>query len=306
MKKLLAAVAVLAVSTAQADTIHVDDDNCPGPGDGSVRDPYCSIQTAIDNAVNTDEIVVAPGTYFETINFIGKAIWLHSSDGPEVTIIDGTGNFHVVQCVSGEGSDTVLDGFTITGGNANGGGIDNRGGGMYNEGSSPTVTNCSFSGNTAFQRGGGMYNDDSSPTVTNCTFSGNSAGSNGGGMYNVDNSSPAVTNCTFSGNTTSEDGGAMYNVFDSSPTVTNCTFSENSADFRGGGMYNSSSTPTVTDCTFCGNSPEHIDGDPVVLVGQIQMSTFCPIPVCPGDSTGDGEVGINDFLDLLAAWGPCP
>jgi len=56
MKKLLAAVTVLAVSTAQAATIHVDVANCPGPGSGSVGDPYCSIQTAIDNAVDTDEV----------------------------------------------------------------------------------------------------------------------------------------------------------------------------------------------------------------------------------------------------------
>ena len=39
-------VALLTVSTAQADIIFVDV-NCPGPGNGSVRDPYCSIQTAI-------------------------------------------------------------------------------------------------------------------------------------------------------------------------------------------------------------------------------------------------------------------
>ena len=40
--------------------------------------------------------------------------------------------------------------------------------------------------------------------------------------------------------------------------------------------------------------------------GQNHMSTFCPIPVCPGDIDGDGTVGITDFLDLLAAWGPNP
>ncbi len=39
MKKLLAAVTVLAVSTAQAATIHIDVANCPGPGDGSIGDP---------------------------------------------------------------------------------------------------------------------------------------------------------------------------------------------------------------------------------------------------------------------------
>ncbi len=71
---------LLAVSTAQADTIHVDDDNCPGPGSGTVRDPYCSIQTAIVNAVDTDEVVVAEGEYFENINFNGKAITVRSTD----------------------------------------------------------------------------------------------------------------------------------------------------------------------------------------------------------------------------------
>ncbi len=46
----------------RADTIFVDDDNCPGPGSGMELDPYCSIQTAIDNAVHRDEIIVLPGT----------------------------------------------------------------------------------------------------------------------------------------------------------------------------------------------------------------------------------------------------
>ncbi len=124
------AAILLCISTTQADTIFVDA-SCPG-GDGSELDPYCSIQTAIDNAVDTDEIVVAPGTYFEAINFLGKAITVRGSGGPEVTTIDGTGFFHVVQCVSAEGLDTVLDGFTITGGNANGVccGPDSLGGGM--------------------------------------------------------------------------------------------------------------------------------------------------------------------------------
>jgi len=172
MNKLICAVTVLAVSTAQADIIYVDAD-CPG-GDGSQLDPYCSIQTAINNAVNMDEIVVRPGTYFESINFLGKGIALRSSNGAGVTIIDGTGFFHVVRCVNAEGPDTVLDGFTITGGNADGVGYpDSRGGGMINDFSSPTVTNCTFTGNSALV-GGGMYNNfDSSPAVTNCTFSGN-------------------------------------------------------------------------------------------------------------------------------------
>ncbi|MCH7547862.1 MAG: hypothetical protein IID30_15800, partial [Planctomycetes bacterium] len=187
-------------------TWYVDDDFCPGPGSGTVGDPFCSIQFAIIQAVNGDVVIVAHGTYMEAINFLGKAITVRSTDpnDPVVvmqTIIDGTGFLHVVQCVSNEGPNTVLSGFVITGGNANGAFPDNAGGGMYNLNSSPTVTNCSFSGNTAVGPGGGMYNIDSNPTVTNCSFSGNSSVGSGGGMYNQNASFPTVTNTGFCDNT---------------------------------------------------------------------------------------------------------
>ncbi|MHC4219148.1 MAG: hypothetical protein ACYSU7_11910, partial [Planctomycetota bacterium] len=112
---------------------------------------YSTIQAAIAVAASGNVIEASWGTYNEAINFYGKAITVRSADGPEVTVIDGNGALHVVQCVSGEGPDTVLEGFTITGGNADGlPGRDQRGGGMYNEnGSRPTVTNCTFSGNSA-------------------------------------------------------------------------------------------------------------------------------------------------------------
>ncbi|MHC4535048.1 MAG: right-handed parallel beta-helix repeat-containing protein, partial [Planctomycetota bacterium] len=256
------------VSTAAVADIHY-----VNPGD--------NIQAAIDAAGPGDEIEVAPGTYTEAINFNGKAIRLYSSGGPDVTTIDGTGHYHVVQCISGEGPDTVLEGFTITGGNANGVYPDDRGGGMLNNNSSPTVTNCTFTGNTA-SAGGGMWNEEySSPTVTNCTFSENLAGY-GGGMHNENSSSPILTDCSFSGNSASRYGGGMYSKL-SSPTVTNCTFSGNSAGSvaggtvnvnkskpnmiqpsflycMGGGMCNIASSPTVTNCTFSGNSTEQFGG----------------------------------------------
>ncbi|MHC4280557.1 MAG: right-handed parallel beta-helix repeat-containing protein [Planctomycetota bacterium] len=196
------------------------------------------------------------------MNFLGKPIKLYSTSGPELTIIDANGiadSNHVVQCVNGEDANTILDGFTITGGNANGASYpDNIGGGMFNYSSSPTVTNCTFTGNSADLSGGGMFNengifnDGCNPTVTNCTFTGNSA-DYGGGMYNWD-SNPVLTNCTFTVNSADLDGGGMYNSYFSSPTVTNCTFTENSAVSNGGGMYNlTSSSPTVTNCTFTEN-----------------------------------------------------
>jgi parallel beta-helix repeat protein len=174
-----------------------------------------------------------------------------------VTILSGNDvNLHVVTGGSdATPDDTRLDGFTVTGGNANNAehiesGL--QGGGMYNNNSSPTVANCTFSGNTAIYNGGGMDNNNSYPTVVNCTFSGNNA-SNGGGMQNY-YSSPTVVNCTFSGNTALLGvGGGMFND-NSSPTVVNCTFSGNTADLNGGGMQNYYSSPTVVNCTFSGNT----------------------------------------------------
>ena len=48
-----------------------------------------TIQAGINAAVNGDEVVVAPGTYFETIDFLGKAITVRSSGGAFEETTDG-------------------------------------------------------------------------------------------------------------------------------------------------------------------------------------------------------------------------
>ncbi len=271
------------------EVFHVDDDapGDPAPGDSSESDPaedgtaehpYDEIQEAIAGAISGDTVLVAPGTYFENIDLLGKGITLRSNDGPSVTIIDAGGSGSVIKCISGEDLDTVIDGFTVTGGHAIGF-PDNRGGGMYNNASSPTVTNCLFSENAATYGGGmnnfgshpmvinctfsenaatvgaGMHNSSSSAKVTDCTFRENAA-SDGAGMYNA-SSNPTVTYCAFIGNTATF-GGGMYNKFGSNPTVTNCTFIGNIVDSDffitlGGGMYNQSSNPVLVNCAFVGN-----------------------------------------------------
>jgi hypothetical protein len=348
MKKLLAAVTVLAVSTAQAGTIYVDDDGpacgpssdccidngtpgCDSPrcetsvcmldshccdsvwdsvcadlaflfcaicttpqGSGTAADPYCSIQLAIGHAVDTDEIVVAPGTYFETINFNGKSIVLRSSDGPDVTIINAGGEQvtgSVVTCDSGESAESVLEGFTITGGTGTVvcslPGCETRGGGMYNLASSPTVTNCTFSMNSANSYGGGMFNSAGNPTVTNCTFHWNSS-STGGGMFNSAGN-PTVINCTFSSNSaTSGSGGGMFNSA-GSPTVINCTFKGNIVANGGGGMANSSSSPTVTNCTFGGNNAANGGGGGMANSNSNPTVTNCTFG---GNNAGDDGGGM--------------
>lgn len=175
---------------------------------------------------------------------------LNGDDGADFAGCDEN-SYHVVWAV-GVDSTAVLDGFIVTGGNANGSSSPHRyGGGMYNEGGSPTIANCVFSGNSSGYGGGGMYNEGGSSAITNCVFSGNRATNYGGGMYN-DASSPEAINCTFSGNS-AFNGGGMGN-YGSNPTIANCTFSGNSTTNYGGGIWNNGSSPVITNCTFSGNS----------------------------------------------------
>jgi hypothetical protein len=202
-----------------------------------------NIQPAIDAVADGGTVVVAPGIYPGPIDFRGKAVTLQSSGA---TIFGTAGS--VVVCNSGEGPDTELIGFTITGGSAP------RGAGMYIEGSSPTVIGCTFTGNVADVSGGGMFVcSEGSPVVTGCVFSGNSAAI-GGGMAIWSECNPTVMSCTFSDNVAADRGGGMDNAFESSPVVADCTFGGNSAS-SGGGMSNwSESNPAVTGCAFFGNS----------------------------------------------------
>ncbi|TKJ38685.1 MAG: hypothetical protein CEE38_02990 [Planctomycetes bacterium B3_Pla] len=176
--------------------------------------------------------------------------------------------------VDGSNTDAtaVLDGFTITGGHitivALGGPAGGAGILVYS--GSPTLFDCTFTGNATSQVGGGMYNrDNSHPTLVNCTFAGNYANS-GGGMCNMpgflssEGSDPILINCTFDNNCARQLGGGMYN-FRSNPTLTDCTFSRNrivgpysrsrvSLTGVGGGIYNNNSNSMLTDCTFIENS----------------------------------------------------
>src|SRR5690348_7053530 len=77
-----------------------------------------TIQAAINAAQPGDTVLVAPGTYFENINFQGKSITVASSSGPEVTTIDGGNLDTVVNFPPEAGAGATLRGFTITHGQA--------------------------------------------------------------------------------------------------------------------------------------------------------------------------------------------
>jgi len=173
-------------------------------------------------------------------------------------------SYHVVTG-SGTNETAVLDGLTITGGNADGFGLQekDRGGGMYTSYGDPIITNCTFIENSASYVGGGaMYNYRSSPTLRGCVFKTNVASRAGGGMFNT-SGRPKLAECTFvdnaaypastSGGVFAHYGGGLYNVA-SNLILTDCTLRRNYALNSGGGMYSIGSDISLTNCLLIGNS----------------------------------------------------
>jgi len=265
---------------------------------------YMSVQEAIDDANDGEELVVHPATYYETINFGGKAITLRSTDPNDwyvvaATVIDGNGAEHVVEFSSSEDADSILKGFTITGGDANGSWPDNCGGGVFCWSvTSMTISNCVIRDNRATYLGGGMWNyNGSNPTVTNCFFI-NNEGGDGGGMCNyaesgTEGSNPTLTNCVFRGNYSGKDGGGVYNMR-SYPNIINCTFSKNDAESAGGGMYTSSGNPTVTNCIFWDNTAyPHLHVQAWQIAGDSMVVNYNCIKAWTGNLGGTGNFGHN-------------
>lgn len=222
---------------------------------------YSKIQLAINDANDWDTVIVSEDRYQENINFLGKAITVRSTDpnDPDVvagTIIDGNAptdsNFgSVVIFNSGEDNNSVLSGFTITGGTGSWllvswefkGLCWNRcGGGVlcYNM-SAPTISKNVFTGNTAGQ-GGGIYvygdpvnpNNPSNPPVHVCpviaenTFTNNSAIIEHG----FDDPDPNDPNIYDHG-----DGGAIVGFQGCNATITGNLIENNHADYYGGGIH---------------------------------------------------------------------
>ncbi len=280
------------------------DANATGLNDGTRwADAYTDLQDALDDASNPEngitDIWVAEGTYkpdrgtgdrtdtFQLLNGVailggfagGETNPNHRDPASNVTILSGDigtvgddadNSYHVVTG-SGTNSTAILDGFTITAGNASGSDPHGEGGGMYNSGGSPTLMNCIFEDNSASAGGGVSTRDYGIPVFTNCTFHQNTAVD--GGAISCTDSSPLLTQCVFAANVAVEGGGVRND--DSSPTLLNCAFMGNSADYGGGLMSTHSSNPMLTNCVFTGNTAGANGGGMHSFYGGSPLSTNC-------------------------------
>ena len=266
---------------------------------------YGNLQTGLGTATAGVEVWVAKGTYKTTTtldrtisfnipnnvivyggfagtenvlserNFTTNVSTLSGEIGNQGIITDNS--YHVV-IFSGSSSNTRLDGFIITGGNANfdpkrvgalpavtptSSNIETGGGILVQNGASPVITNCSIISNSAVF-GGGIYATDASlPQLSACKIMGNEA-TFGSGVYFQNGSHAAINNTLIAGN---RGMGGLYNN-NSNPTITNTTLSGNGG--YNGGIFNANSQPVVKNSIIWGNSTPFNDTQSTITNSIIQ------------------------------------
>jgi hypothetical protein len=219
IRLVLALFAVVVVPCGLASTIHVPKDQP-------------TIQAGINAANNGDTVLVAPGKYVENINFNGKAITVTSAGGAKVTVIDGNAAEPVVLFIRNEGTNSVLNAFTLQNG---GGGNYSAGGGIFVSQASPTITNNVIKNNTALN-GGGVGVIEGSPVIVGNVIDGNSA-QFGGGIGVGGNSNAQIMHNTISDNTGSFGGGGVELNGAANVILEDNKILSNTGMIQGGGFY---------------------------------------------------------------------
>ncbi|MBU1693127.1 MAG: right-handed parallel beta-helix repeat-containing protein, partial [Verrucomicrobia bacterium] len=160
----------------------------------------------------------------------------------------------------------LLDGFTLSYGQAAGAFPHNSGGGMLNRESSPTLRNCTFSDNVAAW-GGAMHNMNSShPRIDTCSFIKNEA-LWGGAIECLGESSPSIHDSLFRNNLASR-GAGLYSFQASSQEIVRCTFANNRATEDGGAFYLDGECGTVSRNQITGNRADRHGGGAVLANGS--------------------------------------
>ena len=269
-----------------------------------VPSEYSSMQGAINAAVDGDTVIVAPGTYNETMTINGKAITIRSSAGASTTKIDrANAGGDVFTINSAPSAGVTIQGFTILRCQANafvGNGASNvtlnnirvltgRRASYVREGSHFTLSDFQIAGMNGID-GNGVYVESAGSSV-------NATGSNFGACSNVavylsPGTSGTLTNCQFMNNSstsvyggsgtvvtisgssfytcTGGNGGAI-GVDSSTLSVSGSTFA-NCTGGNGGAVFGTNSTISISNCGFTTVKANGVGGVVYLNAGTLTMT----------------------------------
>ena len=242
-------------------------------GDGSINNPYFSIQTAIDIANDFDTVKVDDGIYMENI-YLSKRVAL-VGESREGTIIDGSNSGRCVEL----GNGASISSFTLTNGLAGGGAA------LFDQGGS-LIDNLLIKNNKSTHVGyvpAGILVANSSE-IKNCIFYQNEGWVTGVESYGDVN----ISNCLFNENINIEEDGNSGWLFlrvSGTTTLNGLTIVDNQMPYlfetNGGGL----SDFYLLNSIVYNNLSGDIDGNITVSHTNFQ-----------GGIDGDGNIDTNPFF----------
>lgn len=285
------------------------DASAEGHGDGTTwEDAFARFEDALAIAKAGDQIWVAQGRY--TPEFAsGQSFQIPSSvavyggfqgtegtldqrstdPGSHPTLLDGDlagddnglenrsdNSAHVIVLDEADSS-TIVDRFTIRGGDASHPDGESQGGAILSSGN-PIFSNLTIIENRAVY-GGGIFSLEGAPQISNCLFQKNIALEDGGalsldsGFGNVDTEMASLEECQFYQNSAESFGGAIKTQRDLL-LIKSCRFEENSAG-SGGALRFSHTSIDLIECDFIKNSAS--SGAAISAYnysGRIQLNRF--------------------------------
>ena len=309
--------------------------------DWRIPEDFGTLESAFAALQNGDRLTVGPGVYTleRPLDFMGKRIHVSSLQGSAKTVlklakVDDRADASVIVCKSGEGAETTLEGFTITGGR--GSNLDGTrvGGGIYVARSSPTlISNRIFECEAKGGLGGGIFCDSGAPRlvdndVSSCGAergggicivgdsrvafaSGTVQGSRanwGGGIYLGGAADLRLEQAEIAGNVALKEGGGIFAESGARLSIDHCTVVYNRAAGGPASIRLATGTPvTVSNSILYGNVPS--GGDASFKFSILDFESHSPtsrnvFPIFT-DPTGLWEPGAGRWIrgDYTLLWG---
>ena len=281
---LFAALLLLALpGVAQAAIIYVDAASTSLFPDGSLEEPFATIQGGINAGGPADQVHVAAGVYHENVQMTDGVDLVGA--GADVTFIVGADRGGRVVTFNGVRFNPRLEGFTITGG----------------EGEQVSSVN-----GVPVTVGGGIGIFASGPVITNNVITGNFVTEGyvkGGAIYILAvNEQPQIFGNVISGNVALSDfdresshGGGIFIQAKTGRVLITDNVIESNQSVYGGGIY--SSNITEADVTIARNYIRYNEADEgaAILSKDFELSSTTIVNnVIVGNGTSAGVVDCDD------------
>ena len=195
---------IIFITKLNAGIIYVSATGSDEDGDGSVSNPFETIQKGVDVAIDMDTVNVSNGIYEGGIVISNKTISLIGESREETKINQpiSSPQISIIDC---QADTTRVENFMIKRGSSN------NGGGIYSSGSTVEIDNVDFEYNSSSNNGAAINSIESTVKVQNSTFNSNTCDNLGGAIYVDSLTTCEIYNSSFTNNG-AWNGGAIATI----------------------------------------------------------------------------------------------